>query len=200
MSNEQSDVEAFKRLAQKRKSGLLSTEEEEEYRRLGRQLAARQRARKDVVAGLRGRPLPGCDFFDDFPELYRLGVLSNDQDLPGPGGEPILPGAASCRGQIVLADGSKLAGHVLWAAEPSVDGRPVKRAAVRAVFLSHDGDVLPGSGRLLRTADGREIRGYLASDLDPEFVDLIPSEGLPKSVARVVLKRDQLSLVEPWKP
>ena len=93
-----------------------------------------------------------------------------------------------------------MAGHVLRAAEPSVDGRPLKRASVRAVFLSHHGDILPGSGRRLRTEDGREITGYLASDLDPEFVDLIPHTGLPKSVARVVLRRDQLSLVEPWKP
>ena len=200
MSDTRSEVERFKSLAVKRKTGLLDRKEEEEYRRLGRSLAARKKAADSAAAALRGQPLPGCDFFDDFPELYRRGVISNGQPLPGTEGDAIMPGAVAARGQVVFTDGEKVAGYVLWAAEPSVDGKPFEKNRTRAVMLRSDGGALPGSGRRVVTGDGAEITGFLASNLDEHFVDLIPQAGAPRGVARLILRKEQLRSVDPWQP
>ncbi len=200
MSNPRADIERFKALALKRKGGLLSPAEEEEYRGIGRRLAARKKAADTALAALRGQPLPGCDFFDDFPELYRLGLISNGQPKPGPEGDAIMPGAVSARGQVMLLDGQKLSGHVLWAAAPSVDGKPFAKDRTGAVMLRADGGALPGSGRRLVTKDGAEITGYLASNLDEQFVDIIPEKGAPKGVARLIISKEQLRSVDPWQP
>ena len=65
-------IERFKALAVKRKGGLLEPAEEEEYRRLGRLLAQQKKRDANPVMALRGEPLAGCDFFDDFPECFWL--------------------------------------------------------------------------------------------------------------------------------
>jgi hypothetical protein len=193
-------IERFRALALKRKSGLLESGEEEEYRRLGRGLAEKKKSADAAAVALRGKPLLGCDFFDDFPELYRRGLISNGQPLPGPKGDPVLPGAVSGRGQVVLLDGQKLTGHVLWVAEPTVDGKPFSRQETHAVMLRSDGGALPGSGRRVVTADRREIVGFLASNIDDYFIDLIPEKGAPKGVARLILRKEQLRSVDPWQP
>ena len=199
MSGTQAQIDRFKLLAAKRKGGLLTPEEEEEYRQLGRRLAQKQRKRSTRgTAALRADPLPGCDFFDDFPELYRRGVVANEQPLPAPAQVPVLPGAVHGPGQVILNDGQRLKGHVLWAPSPSVDGKGFSRRRVQAVMLATDGGVLPGSGRRLVTEDGREITGYLASDLDENFVDIVPHEGAPRGVKRLILRRDRLRTVDLW--
>ena len=83
---------------------------------------------------------------------------------------------------------------------PGVVGPPLGRRGAKAVMLRDDGGVVPGSGRLLLTADGRQITGFLASDVDPEFVDLIPQQGAPRGVARLIVRRDCLKKIEPWHP
>ena len=142
--------------------------------------------------------MPGCDFFDDFPELYRRGVVATEQPLPAPAQVPVLPGAVHGPGQVILNDGQRLKGHVLWAPSPSVDGKGFSRRRVQAVMLATDGGVLPGSGRRLVTEDGREITGYLASDLDENFVDIVPHEGAPRGVKRLILRRERLRTVDLW--
>jgi hypothetical protein len=193
-------VARFKALAARRKTGLLKPDEEAEYRTLGQGFAAQKRAAVRRRIGLKGRPLPGCDFFDDFPELYRQGLIHTGTEVPGPAGDSTLPGAVLSRGQVVLADGRRLSGQILWAPEPSCDGTPFDRATAQAVFLAASGGALPGSGRALTTTDGRVIHGYLASDLDPLFVDLIPADGVPAGVERLIMRKDRLTKVEPWQP
>ena len=191
-------IERFKALSAKRKGGLLEPAEEEEYRRLGRLLAQQKKRDANPVVALRGAPLAGCDFFDDFPELYRREIISNGQPKPGMAGEPIIPGAVNGRGQVILNDGSRLTGNVLWAPEPCVDGKPFSRRRVQAIMFRTDGGVLPGSGRRIVTEDGRTITGYLASDLDESFVDLVPHEGAPRGVGRLILRRERLRSVDQW--
>ena len=191
-------IERFKTLAAKRKGGLLEPAEEEEYRRLGRELAQQKKRDANPVGALRGEPLAGCDFFDDFPELYRQEIISNGQPKPGVAGEPILPGAVHGRGQVILNDGSRLTGHVLWAPESSVDGKAFSRRRVQVIMFRSDGGVLPGSGRRIVTEDGRTITGYLASDLDEGFIDLLPHEGAPRGVGRLILRRERLRSVDQW--
>jgi len=200
MSETQRLVERFKALATKRKGGLLEAAEEEEYRRLGRSLAQRKKRGTKATGALRAEPLAGCDFFDDFPELYRRQIITNDQPIPGPAGEPIMPGAVHGVGQVILNDGTRLSGHVLWAPEPSVDGKEFSRRRTQAIMFRSDGGVLPGSGRRLMTEDGREITGFLASNLDDHFVDLVPSSGAPRGVGRLILRRDRLRSVDTWQP
>ena len=105
-------------------------------------------------------------------------------------GEPILPGAVHGRGQVILNDGSRLTGHVLWAPESSVDGKAFSRRRVQVIMFRSDGGVLPGSGRRIVTEDGRTITGYLASDLDEGFIDLLPHEGHREAGA--YLRRERL--------
>lgn len=200
VSDMQADIEAFRALAQRRKKGLLPPSEEDEYRRLGRRLADAKRATKASTQALRGRPLPGCDFFDDYPELYRRGLINNGQENPQEAGDPLLPGALIARGRVELADGSSLQGQLLWGPEPSVDGKPFARSAAQILYLASDGGVIPGSGRLLLTREGRQITGYLASNLDSEFVDILPLSGAPKGVSRMIIRVSNLQKVSPWQP
>ena len=200
MSETQRLVERFKALATKRKSGLLEAAEEEEYRRLGRSLAQRKKRGAKPTGALRADPLAGCDFFDDFPELYRREIITNGQPIPAPAGEPIMPGAVHGVGQVILNDGTRLSGHVLWAPEPSVDGKTFSRRRTQAIMFRSDGGVLPGSGRRLLTEDGREITGFLASNLDDSFIDLVPHSGAPRGVGRLILRRDRLRSVDTWQP
>ena len=200
MSDTPSAVERFKVLAAKRKGGLLEAAEEEEYRNLGRRLAQQKKRTEKPTGALRSEPLAGCDFFDDFPELYRREIISNGQPKPGPAGEPIMPGAVHGMGQVILNDGTRLNGHVLWAPDPSVDGKLFSRRRAQVVLFRSDGGVLPGSGRRLVTEDGREIIGFLASNLDDNFVDLVPHSGAPRGVGRLILRRDRLRSVDIWQP
>ena len=57
--------------------------------------------------------------------------------------------------------------------------------------------VLPGSGRRLVTEDGREITGYLASDLDENSSILCPTRA-PRGVKRLILRRERLRTVDLW--
>jgi hypothetical protein len=200
VSDMQADIESFRLLAQKRKKGLLPPDEEDEYRRLGQRLAAAKRATKASVQALRGVPLPGCDFFDDYPELYRRGLISNEQEKPQAAGEPQLAGALIARGRAVLADGSSLQGQLLWGPQPSVDGKPFARSVVQVLYLASDDGVIPGPGRLLLTREGRQIKGHLASNLDSEFVDILPLSGAPKGVARMIIRVSYLQKVTSWQP
>jgi hypothetical protein len=200
VSDLQADIEAFRALAERRKKGLIPPGEEDEYRRLGRRLAAAKRATKTSVQALRGLPLPGCDFFDDYPELYRRGLVSNGQETPPAAGEPQLAGAVIARGRVELADGSSLQGQILWGPQPCVDGKPFARSSAQTLYLGSDGGVLPGSGRLLLTREGRKITGYLASNLDSEFIDILPLSGVPKGVKRMIFRVSCLQRVSPWQP
>ena len=79
MSDPRTQALRFRALRDKRAEGPLSPEEERELQRLGQALHALRQSRtsggnelpKQKVIGsgqsLRGQPLPGCDFFDDFP-------------------------------------------------------------------------------------------------------------------------------------
>jgi len=197
VSDLRAEVARFQALAKKRKGGLLTPEEEEDYRNLGRRLAAHKRSKGDGP-GLRGLPLPGCDFFDDFPELYRRGMVGDGEQKPGPEGEAMIPGAIYCRGRVTLTDGRTLSGRVLWGPEPSVDGKTFSKRRTRIVLLAKDGGVLPGSGRRVVCEDGTVIEGHIASAVDSNFVDLIPTSGVPKGVARVILRSERLQEVKPW--
>ena len=58
-------------------------------------------------------------------------MVANEHPLPAPAQVPVLPGAVHGPGQVILNDGQRLKGHVLWAPSPSVDGKGFRGGAFR---------------------------------------------------------------------
>jgi hypothetical protein len=187
----------FKALSTKRRAEGLSGAESDEWRLLGERLAGLTSNDSKRALGLRGAALVGCDFFDDFPELYRRQVFGERSEVPGPEGPRVLPGVLVARGSLMLADGSVLRGRVTWCDAPEVDGQPVDRELVKTVVLADDCGALPGPGRRVVMDDGRQVTGHLASRIDVEFVDILPSDAR-RGVARMLFRKSMLQEVEEW--
>jgi hypothetical protein len=187
----------FKELSTKRREAGLSSAEKDEWRLLGERLARLTTDDPKRALGVRGTVLPACDFFDDFPELYRLRVFGERSEVPGPEGPRVLPGVLVARGSLMLVDGSVVRGRVTWCDVPEVDGQPVDREQVKTVVLADDCGALPGQGRRVVTDDGRQITGHLASRLDTDFVDILPSDAR-RGVARMLFRKSMLQEDNEW--
>jgi hypothetical protein len=187
----------FKALSTQRRGAGLSSTEQDEWRALGERLASLAKDDDGRSVGLRGTALSGCDFFDDFPELYRRGLFGPRPQVPGPEGTRVLPGVLVARGSLMLSDGSVVRGRVTWCDQPEVDGVSVERGRVKTVVLADTCGALPGAGRRLLTDDGRQVIGHLASQIDLEFVDLLPSD-MRRGVARMLFRKTSLREVEEW--
>ncbi|MBM65208.1 MAG: hypothetical protein CMH55_03120 [Myxococcales bacterium] len=196
----------FKALRDQRAQGPLSPEEEREFQRLGQSLRALRQARSGAAAELpqkkvlgdgarlRGHPLPGCDFFDDFPELYRREVFGARRRRP-PAEDEALPRGS---GTVRTRSGEKLQGQVIVDERIHVAGQALPRSQVMEVHLSASAGAKRGQGLTIKLTDGRVQKGYLVSGEDEDFLDLLPLTAQDQEQTRWLIRRSEVASTSQW--
>lgn len=196
----------FKALRDKRAQEPLSPEEERELQRLGQSLRALRQARsgagaelpqKKVLgdgAHLRGQPLPACDFFDDFPEIYRREVFGERRRRP-PGEDEVLARGA---GTVRTRTGEEIQGQVIVDERIHVAGRALARSQVMEVLLSAAAGAKRGRGLTVKLADGRVLKGYLVSGEDEDFLDVLPLTAQDQEQTRWLIRRSEIASTSQW--
>lgn len=196
----------FKELREKRKATALESGEEAEFQRLGKHLMALRQSRAKTSRGLpenkvigdgdqlRGHPLPGCDFFDDFPELYRHEVFGSRRRQPPLEDEILARGLGTVR----LRGGKQVQGPVVVDERITVAGEILPRSQVMEVVISKPSGAKRGQGISLTLNDGRKMEGYLVSSEDEDFFDLLPLVGQDQDQTRWLIRRSEVAEQRQW--
>ena len=206
MSDPRTQALSFKALREKRLAGGLSPEEETELQRLGQALHALRQSRssggydlpkRKVIgdaSGLRGHALPGCDFFDDFPELYRREVFGERRRKPPVEDLALARGLGTVR----VRTGEQLQGQVIVDERVHVAGKVLPRAQVLEVMIADAASAKRGQGITVTLADGRVVKGYLVSNEDEDFLDLLPLAAHDKTQSRWFIRRSEVASTAKW--
>ncbi|MEC7751439.1 MAG: hypothetical protein VX405_08045 [Myxococcota bacterium] len=206
MSDPRTQALRFRALRDKRAEGPLSPEEERELQRLGQALHALRQSRtsggnelpKQKVIGsgqsLRGQPLPGCDFFDDFPELYRQKFFGDRRRQPPQEDGALAKGAGTVR----IRSGEQLQGKIVMDERVRVDGKSLARNQVVEVMLADSSGAKRGQGITVTLIDGRVLKGYLVSGEDEDFLDVLPLAAQDQAPTRWFIRRSEVASTAKW--